>query len=269
MVLNFKKWNAEKEETARITFLHGMGGVGSMWRPIAANLEDHYSVLAVDQRGHGGSRPVTGGFTPLEFGQDVIDTLDAERFYPTFLVGHSMGVRTAVAAAHLRPDWFQGLILVDLGFSGVAGGGMGIELADFMKKLPAEFPSRAEARSFLEANCPDPSIAQYLMAVAIQKSAGVGFPFDPLEMVQVVEAAKNSDVRDWVRNLKMPILVLRGGKSQVFSEKAYQSEKTAFKDLHTIQFEEIPNVGHGLPFENRAAFVARIQSFIEDIQILK
>src|SRR4051794_24138173 len=103
-----------------------MGGTGALWRPIAASLENHFWIMALDQRGHGGSRLVRapGGrnaqhedYTPLSYGRDVIETLEAESFHPTWLIGHSMGVRTACAAAHLRPEWVRGLVLVDLGFS--------------------------------------------------------------------------------------------------------------------------------------------------------
>ena len=124
-------------ESERILLLHGMGGTGSIWRPLAASLEEQLPVLALDQRGHGKSRVTSGRtapeYTPLAYGRDVVETLDQLNFHPTWVVGHSMGVRTACATAHLRPEWIRGLILVDLGFSGVAGGGLGENLARFIR----------------------------------------------------------------------------------------------------------------------------------------
>ena len=73
------------------------------------------------------------GYTPLEYGRDVVETLEKQNFHPTWLIGHSMGVRTACAAAHLKPEWIQGMVLVDLGFAGPAGGGLGEDLARFLQ----------------------------------------------------------------------------------------------------------------------------------------
>jgi pimeloyl-ACP methyl ester carboxylesterase len=250
-----------------------MGGTGALWRPIAAGLEDEMQILALDQRGHGSSRitQVPGGrlnpgFTPLDYGQDIIDTLDSLHFHPTWIVGHSMGVRSAVAAAHLRPEWFQGLILIDLGFAGAAGGGLGDNLAQFIKILPQEFESRENAREFMTTHCPDPSITQYLMAVSVRAPSGhIHFPFDHSALIQTIAAAKNVNVREWVKELgqrKIPICILRGQNSLVWSRQEFEAEKDRFSGFPSIQFIEFPQAGHGLPFEQRPAFVQYLKDVV-------
>ena len=173
MQLAFQLWPAKDRVASpsalppsaqRIALLHGMGGTGALWRPIAASLENNFWLMAFDQRGHGKSRGAQldvahASFTPLEYGQDVIETIDAQGFHPTWLIGHSMGVRTACAVAHLRPDWVQGLVLVDLGFFGPFGGGLGDGLANFLRVLPVTFASREEARAFMNEHCPIPRSA--------------------------------------------------------------------------------------------------------------
>src|SRR5579885_3131262 len=207
MQLFFRRWgpgaemalSASQPEPTKIVMLHGMGGTGSLWRPLAAALEDRFDILAPDQRGHGSSRvpSVPGGrllpgYAPLDYGRDLVETLEAERFHPTFVLGHSMGVRSACALAHLKPEWVRGLILIDLGFSGVAGGGLGEGLASFVRKLPQSFPSREAARAFMEAECPDPSIAQYLMAVSVRNAeGGIEFPFDHAALIATITAARD------------------------------------------------------------------------------
>jgi pimeloyl-ACP methyl ester carboxylesterase len=274
MQLVSRRWNAEHSERAKILMLHGMGGTGSLWRPIAAGLERDYSILAPDQRGHGGSRidAIPGGrtpvtYTPLDFGRDLVDTLEKEHFHPTWVLGHSMGVRSACALAHLKPEWVQGLILVDLGFSGVAGGGLGEGLARFIRMLPERFASRDEARTLMTANCPDPAIAQYLMAVSVRLPDGqIEFPFDHSALIATITAARDTSVSTWVRELaqkNMPILVLRGEKSLVWSRTSFEAERQALAPFPTVVFEEFPGAGHGLPFEKRPEFTSRIQAFIE------
>jgi esterase len=252
----------------RIGLLHGMGGTGALWRPIGASLENHFHLMSFDQRGHGRSRPDSqqGGYTPLDYGRDVIETLEAENFHPTWLIGHSMGVRTACAAAHLKPEWIRGLILVDLGFSGAPGGGLGEGLATFVRGLPEQFATREEARAFMTEHCPDPSIGQYLMAVSVRAASGaVSFPFDHRALIETIQAASQVSVRDWVDELVragMPILVLRGANSLVWSRADYQKEQEHFAEFPSIRFMEFEGAGHGLPFEQRPRFVAEIESFI-------
>ncbi len=266
MELHFHRWGQTRSGMPRLAFLHGMGGTGALWRPIAASLEDRYEILAPDQRGHGRSRPAGDGCTPLDYGRDGVETLEAQSFHPAFLIGHSMGVRTACAMAHLRPDFVSGLILIDLGFQGIAGGGLGEGLAAFLRKLPALFPSRSEARAFMTAECPDPSIAQYLMACSILESGGaITFPFDAAALMRTIEAARDVSIRGWVRAAGvrgLPILVLRGAESRVWSREDFEAERAAFLDLPSIVFEELSGCGHGLPFEKRLEFTQRIDRFV-------
>jgi pimeloyl-ACP methyl ester carboxylesterase len=194
-----------------------------------------------------------------------VETVSKLAFYPTFAVGHSMGVRSACAFAHLKPEWVRGLILIDLGFSGAAGGGLGDELGTFIKILPTDFATREEARKFMEENCPDPAIAQYLMAVSKRDGNGrTVFPFDHAALIATIEAAKNTSVRKWVQELAsrgMPILVLRGMNSLVWSHEEFEKEKQSLAAWPSVVFEELEGAGHGLPFEKRAWFVERLRKF--------
>jgi pimeloyl-ACP methyl ester carboxylesterase len=273
MELSYYLWNqtqSASEAASRIVLLHGMGGTGALWRPLAASLENKMQVLAPDQRGHGKSRiPHIPGsrqevsYTPLDYGRDVVDTLESIQFHPTWILGHSMGVRSAVAAAHLKREWVQGLFLIDLGFSGVAGGGLGENLATFLKKLPTDFSSREEARQFMNDHCPDPSIAQYLMAVSVREPNGrLTFPFDHSALIQTIHAARDVSVRKWVQDLGsqgMPVHILRGANSLVWTHEEFEKEKETFAPYPSIQFHEFANAGHGLPFEQRLLLVKLIE----------
>ncbi|HTL12499.1 MAG TPA: alpha/beta hydrolase, partial [Bdellovibrionota bacterium] len=256
-------------EIAKVVLLHGMGGTGALWRPVAAGLEEHCSILAPDQRGHGQSTvDLKTGFAPLDYGRDVQDTLKARSFSPAYVVGHSMGVRTACAIAHLEPDLVRGLVLVDIGLEGAAGGGLGDTLGSFLRILPMTFPDRAQARDFVQARCPDPAIGQYLMAVLAlgQKSAqGVTFPFQKEALLKTIDEAKKADLRPWIRDfaaLGRPVIILRGQKTTVWTEAEFDDERRRFADLPSIRFENWPDTGHGLPFDQRAKFTQCITEMI-------
>jgi esterase len=284
MELSYRLWGPKKTENSSsiepslsFLFLHGMGGTGALWRPLAATLEDHHWVLAPDQRGHGGSRDVhsleKNDFQPKNYGQDLAELLKKLRWEKVWVIGHSMGVRSAVALAYLAPERVAGLILVDLGFSGPAGGGLGQPLAHFLEKMPMRFDSREAARSYFQSHCPDSSIAQYLMAVSVTtpKAQGEGlteitFPFDRNALLQTLQAAENSSIRDWLPEVMahgIPVLALRGETSRVWSESDFEKEKATFSGSPLIQFETFLGTGHGLPFEKRAAFIERILQFAQ------
>lgn len=280
MILINSYWNQSQAPLKRLLFLHGMGGTGALWRPVAAALEADFEILAPDQRGHGGSQiPFTPGgratptYTPLDYGRDVVETMEEKNFHPAIVIGHSMGVRTACAVAHLKPEWVEGLVLIDLGFSGAAGGGLGDTLAQFLTRLPLEFESRAIAKDFMFQNCPDPAIAQYLMAVSTRTLSSSGqekitFPFDKAALIQTIQAARDSSVRTWIKDLGskgLPVLVIRGAQSLVWSHEEYEREQNEMSAHPSIQFREIEGAGHGVPFEKRPLFVQILRDWISTL----
>lgn len=252
-------------QQTQLLFLHGMAGSGALWRPIAALLEQDFSIVAVDQRAHGKSRPVTDKkFSPRDYALDIIETSDAERnagrraLLPSVVIGHSMGVRTAALLAELKPEGVSALILVDLGLAGPAGGGLGDGLAQFLSHLPKSFPSREAAREYMTQNSPDPSMGQYVLAVSERQADGsVTFPFDSEHLVATIEAARESVIRDPLLTFAQtgkPIVFLRGALSGVWSRQEFKAEQERFRPYSNVTFLEFEGASHGLPFEKRNAF---------------
>lgn len=285
MELHFFKWTPRDNSNFRkmLVFLHGMGGTGQIWRPIAASLEEEFLCIAPDQRGHGQSRPVppseSGKFHATDYARDVMELLS--RLVPTekpteiYLIGHSMGVRTALATAAmitsdagsaLPKNILKGLIAIDIGLQSKWGGGIGTPLADFIRALPKSFPDRATMREHLFAHCPDPAIAQYLSAVARKISDSPeawAFPFDHEALVQTIHQADDAPIEQWVRDIYaagVPVLTLRGVNSKVWLKDDYEKSRVALTNP-LMTFEEWPDAGHGLPFEQRLKFVERVREF--------
>jgi pimeloyl-ACP methyl ester carboxylesterase len=272
-----------KDERPKIILLHGMGGTGAIWRPIVASLEDHYTLLAPDQRCHGrslltSSRELASDstFGPLSFGQDLVDTLALLHFYPAWVVGHSMGVRSACAFAQLKPAWVKGLILIDLSLTGgreiPESREANLKLLNFIKELPIEFQSKSEARDYLLKHAPDPSFAQYLIASSLKTEetkkqfCTTRFSFHPLDLVKIIQEAQKAPLLEWVKSsadINKPVLILRGSESTVYSQADFQSEKTSLMSYPLICFKEIKGAGHGLPFEKKAEFLGTLIQWIE------
>ncbi len=288
MDLHFFKWmphsisSEQSKSPTLLLFLHGMGGTGQIWRPIAANLEEEFLCIAPDQRGHGQSRLVpteeNDSFHASDYAKDIIKLLEkcVSDFHPEklFIIGHSMGVRSGLATANaildskassLRP-LLKGFISIDIGLQSKWGGGIGKPLADFIETLPLSFPDRVSMREHLFKHCPDPAIAQYLAAVARQvndEPVTWKFPFDHQALVKTIHQADEAPIDTWVMNIcnaGIPVLALRGINSKVWLKKDYEhSRETLINPFLT--FEEWENCGHGLPFEQRPRFIERVRDF--------
>jgi len=181
-------------------------------------------------------------------------------------------VRTSAALAHLVPERVLGLVLIDLGLTGPAGGGLGDDLGQFLKILPEHFADRGFARVFMDAHCPDPSIAQYLMAVSKQDEHGVTFPFDHQALIETIKASIQISVQKWVEDFGRtgrPVLILRGEKSMVYARDLFLQEKQTLAPISSITFEEVKGCGHGLPFERRKEFCERLLRFVSGATLSK
>lgn len=87
---------AEKGAGRPLVLLHGVTLRHDVWAPQFNQLADHYRVIAVDLRGHGGSLPGTLGFGMARLATDVATLLEALDLHDAVLVGHSMGGMTVM-----------------------------------------------------------------------------------------------------------------------------------------------------------------------------
>jgi len=96
-----------------LVFIHGYSCSHTDWAPQIAHFAPRHRVVAIDQRGHGGSTGFTDGFNIETYATDVCTLIEMLALGPTVLVGHSLGCRVVMEAASERPDLVAGTILVD------------------------------------------------------------------------------------------------------------------------------------------------------------
>ncbi len=98
-----------------LVFLHGGLLDSRMWDDQVAFFRTAFRAIAYDARGHGQSEQAPG---PVEYHTDLkglLQRLDAE---PAWLVGQSLGARTALSFALEYPGAVRGLVLVAPGLPG-------------------------------------------------------------------------------------------------------------------------------------------------------
>ena len=74
-----------------VILIHGLGGTLNIWDPIAGVLENRFSVLRYDLRGHGQSDVPAGDWSLEDFVHDLEAIFIDESLLPAPLVGFSLG----------------------------------------------------------------------------------------------------------------------------------------------------------------------------------
>ena len=96
-----------------LVLLHGITDSGACWGRVADTLSDRFTVLALDQRGHGESDAPPHKFTYADFVSDVVELLNVNGNKRGIIIGHSFGAIIGMAMAASHPDCVTRLVLVD------------------------------------------------------------------------------------------------------------------------------------------------------------
>lgn len=100
-----------------IHFSHANGFPASTYRTVFAELADDYEIRSIERYGHDPRFPVTRDWPYLV--DELIDDMSRHRreaggAHPkVWLVGHSLGGYLSLMAAHKRPQWVKGVVMLD------------------------------------------------------------------------------------------------------------------------------------------------------------
>ena len=99
--------------TPAVVCVHGIGGAGTTWAPIATRLARSRHVLAVDLAGFGGTKgnglPASVRANQLLLHRFLVEVVGGS----AVVMGHSMGGTIAAMLASQHPEVVSGLILID------------------------------------------------------------------------------------------------------------------------------------------------------------
>jgi 3-oxoadipate enol-lactonase len=94
-----------------VVLLHPVGLDLTFLRPVADALRRDFTVLCIDQRGHGQSPPPAGPHTLDDYADDVHGLLRELRFAPAAAMGFSFGGMVTQALALKYPDDITALVI--------------------------------------------------------------------------------------------------------------------------------------------------------------
>lgn len=221
------------EETAgTLVFVHGYGGYAMQWKNQLKAFSDDYRVIAYDLRGHGHSDAPYSSYSMEEMHTDLealLDKLNVQR--PLVLLGHSFGGAIVTEYAHRHPEDVSRLVLV-----ATTGEYTLFTGAPVLLRMPLAVlrPIRRIVRKQLAAEA------------------------------HVLKNIYLNNMRTWngwsmFRDLRMPVLVIRGERDSVYPTAAFEQVARTIPDAEDV------NIGassHLVPLERAEAVNRAVERFI-------
>ena len=96
-----------------VVLSHALGCDLTMWDGVAAALQDRYTVLRYDQRGHGQTPASAGDYSMDDLADDAAELIRAQGAGPVHFVGLSMGGMTAQALAARHPELVRSIVIAN------------------------------------------------------------------------------------------------------------------------------------------------------------
>jgi N-formylmaleamate deformylase len=236
-----------------LVLLHGLTASGACWIPLARALEGEYDVVMPDARGHGNSSTPLQGYRYQDHAGDVVGLIEALGLAAPVLLGHSMGGMTAAVVASQVAAAIRGVVLADPTFLG-SERQREVHESDAVEQHRRLLSlSKDDVLAQLRARHPHRSL-ELLNLVADARLQTRIEAFDVL-------TPPNPEYPELVSAIGVPILLAIGDHGVVSLATARE-----LQDLNPrLRVEQIPDVGHGLPYDEPNRFETAVRSFLRSV----
>lgn len=222
-----------------LLLLHGYTDSSRSWSLTAPYLDD-YRLLIPDQRGHGGSDAPLCCYGSSQFADDARLFLDALGVRRAAVAGHSLGSMVAIALAADHPERVSSLILI--GSTAMIPVRRGDWLYSGAMSLTAPLDKSSPfLREWHPSN--QPTSVDPLFANAVEQE----YLTIPLHVWRgVMRELAHVPVGRHAADVRVPVLLISGGKDPLFPREHHLSLKKAFPHAEEHIFEEL---GHNPNWE--------------------
>ena len=239
-----------------VVALHGVTDSWHSFEPVLPHLPSDLHVLALTQRGHGGSDKPASGYRPADFAEDVVAFMDVTGIERAVLVGHSMGSINAMRFAIDHPERVAGLLLAGT----MPWFGRPPEMLAFHREqiapladpvpeaLAREFQLSTLARPIDDAML-DRFVAESLKVPAhVWRAAFAGFIGD--------------DFSSRLREIAVPTLIV-WGRHDAFCSATDQQAMLGL--IRTARLVEYADAGHAVHWEEPQRFARDLSQFVHSV----
>ena len=238
-------------------FLHGMNGNSKSWENLFYSLSSSFRVVAWDAPSFGGSDVFGDNIEEYKnAAKALIETLKLKKI---ILIGHSMGGLIASQLAYDNDVSVSGLILssTHLGFGCKKGEPLMERYANRRKTFSTKLSDIDYAMERAKRNTPEgtsESVIKFLANVALD-----------IRKESIRDGGRMSQETDNTnicKDLKVPVLILSGGKDTVISTEMHASLIAALPRAHKVVF---PKAGHASFAEYPDQFNYQVTEFAKKV----
>jgi pimeloyl-ACP methyl ester carboxylesterase len=241
-----------------VILVAGLGSTSRIWGDLPRVLGRRFTVLAIDNRGVGGSRS-SHPFSLPDAALDVLAAADGRGHHRFALLGASMGGGIAMATAIEAPARVRCMVLASCAASLTGHGRRSLELLrDLLRNLPAD------------------RIGPALMTLAFAPPFAERFPgfvdeaartygIDPADLPgardQLDRLLGGWDLRYELAQLETPTLVLRGARDPIV---APEDTDVLARTLPNAELVTVPEAAHSVLAEGGSPVLDRVIGFLTD-----
>lgn len=238
-----------------VCILHGLFGQSDNWQTHANKLSSYFRVITVDQRNHGHSE-WHHEFSYKHLAEDLEELVQHLQIDTFYLIGHSMGGKTAMHYAQIYPDRLEKLIVVDIGIKKypfhhheIIEGIKSVKLSNINSRSEAE----AAMKPFINSN----GVRQFLLKNLYWKEKGqLGWRMNvdvlEAEMDEILSEIPSKEV--WIQTL-----FIRGALSNYILDEDWDEIEELFPDSELVTIE---NSGHWVHAEASEVFLEHVLEFL-------
>jgi len=226
---------------------------------MAELLAARFRITSIDQRGHGRALKPATGYAAEDYAGDVSKMIQEK----TVLIGHSLGARNALVAGVRYPEKVAAVVAID--FTPYIEREVFDALDARVTGGDRDFSSVDEIRNYLKgryARLPDDAIdrrARHGYEYIDGKWRALALPAAMRETC----AGLRENLSSTLKNIKVPVLLLRGEDSKLVSREAWKKTHALRPD---IAAHEVRGADHYVPEEQPAAVAAAVIDFWDAIQ---
>jgi pimeloyl-ACP methyl ester carboxylesterase len=262
--LHYLDWG--NQDRPPLVFLHGGALNAHTWDVVCLALRDQYHCVALDQRGHGDS-DWAEDYSHERHCEDITGFIEQLGIGRTVMIGQSMGGLNSIVYAG-GGQRLAGLVIVDVGPELNVGGTK--RIGDFIRDTPEAESIDAFIDKAMEFNPRrDRDLLRRSLMHNLRKlpNGKWTWKWDPNRMragMSSIEDHIAAMRRLWthVEKIDCPALVMRGGKSDVFSDA--NAEKLA-ATLPRGRWVRIHDAGHTVQGDNPRDMVRALREFFGEI----
>ena len=259
-------------EDKPVIFLHGGGQTRHSWGDTAKIIaQNGYYALALDARGHGDSSwSESGNYNVEDLGNDLKEVIKKIGKNPA-IVGASMGGLTSlIAQGESENAISSAIILVDIAPKTEQ---KGIErIFAFMSSNKHGFASIEEAAESVSAYLPNrtkPKDHSRLEKNLRLRADGRYYWHWDMKMLELWKSITpdqqiNNEARMYqaAKNLKVPTMIVRGGMSDVVSEKVMAE---FLDEVPHVRSVNVSDAGHMVAGDSNHAFTKAVLEFLKEV----